>query len=163
QEGLLGPVRWGRRAAFFRDGRVALVTLGGPAPLQLHDLETRKVTPFGTAASWWGGAVSAGRKQVLPGGDRHVFWWAVQAGAGAGEVFGWDVEGGKELGRLRGHPKHALCVAFLPDGRRALTGGIDGTVRLWDLPAGKELQKFEGLVGVVRALDVSPDGKQALI
>jgi WD40 repeat protein/serine/threonine protein kinase len=148
QEERSDPVRWGRRAVLSRDGRLALMSLGVAAPVQLHDLETAKVAPLGIAASWWGVAFSADGKQALAGGDRDVFWW--------------DVQAKNELGRLQGHTKPVLCVAFLPDGRRALTGSNDGTVRLWDLPAGKELHKFEGLWGAVHALDVSADGKQAL-
>ena len=37
----------------------------------------------------------------------------------------WDVASGKELKRLTGHTDYVYCVAFTPDGRRALSGGAD--------------------------------------
>src|SRR5262249_54004049 len=40
---------------------------------------------------------------------------------------------------FEGHTGAVLGVAFLPDGRRALSGAADGTVRLWQLPPPQKL------------------------
>jgi WD40 repeat protein len=45
----------------------------------------------------------------------------------------WDVKSGRELLRLEGHRNSPSCVAFLPDGGHALSGGMDRTLRLWRL------------------------------
>jgi WD40 repeat protein len=64
-----------------------------------------------------------------------------------------------ELRRFEGHKGPVAAVAFLPDDRRALSAGRDGTLRLWDLATGKELHHFEGHAGGVVGLAVSADGR----
>jgi class 3 adenylate cyclase len=53
------------------------------------------------------------------------------------------------------------AVALLPDGKRALSGSEDKTLRLWDLDTGAELRRFshDDSVGAVALL---PNGKRAL-
>ena len=75
----------------------------------------------------------------------------------------WDVETGQELKRLEGHTDWVDAVAFLPDGRRALSGSLDRSLRLWDLETGKEIRRFEKHAAGVFALAVSPDGRFALL
>jgi hypothetical protein len=52
-------------------------------------------------------------------------------------------------------------VAFSPDGRFALSGGVKGTIKLWEVVSGRELQSFAGHRGDMRSLAFSPDGKFA--
>ena len=54
------------------------------------------------------------------------------------------------------------AVAVSADGRRAVSGGDDGTVRVWDLDAGTVLHTLTGHDGWVGAVAVSADGRRAV-
>jgi len=64
-------------------------------------------------------------------------------GASGDKLWIWDLETGVELRRF--HADAVACVAVLPDGRRALSGSYDRTLRLWDLETGAgSLQQAAG-------------------
>lgn len=54
------------------------------------------------------------------------------------------------------------AYAFSPDGRRALSGASDNTVRLWDLETGRCLRLLEGHSEVVWSVAWSDDQKRSL-
>ena len=53
-------------------------------------------------------------------------------------------------------------MTVLADGRRALSGSHDRTLRLWDLETGAELRRFEGMRDRVTSVALLPDGRRAL-
>jgi WD40 repeat protein/serine/threonine protein kinase len=63
---------------------------------------------------------------------------------------------------LRGHTGWVISVALSPDGRQALSGSHDRTMRLWDVRTGREVHRFKDFGEWVEAVAFSPDGRQAL-
>ncbi len=69
----------------------------------------------------------------------------------------WDLETGTELVTLRGHTNAVNAVAVTPDGRRAVSGSSDNTLKVWDQESGAELASFTD-EGELYACCVCPDG-----
>lgn len=53
-------------------------------------------------------------------------------------------------------------VAFSPDGRFALSGSWDKSLRLWELATGRCVRSCEGHTDFVRSVAFSPDGELVL-
>ena len=64
--------------------------------------------------------------------------------------------------RLEGHTNSVHSVAVTADGRRALSGSSDQTLRLWDLSSGECLRTFAGHPDMVRFVALSADERLAL-
>src|SRR5262249_51263055 len=56
----------------------------------------------------------------------------------------WDLKTGEEVRRFSGHRDGIWSVAISPDGRRAASASMDGTVLAWDVETGTELRRFAG-------------------
>lgn len=63
---------------------------------------------------------------------------------------------------LGGHDGMVLALALTPDGRHAITGGQDATVRLWDLRSGTLVRTLRGHGAHVSAVVGLPGGLQCL-
>jgi WD40 repeat protein len=61
---------------------------------------------------------------------------------------------------LPGPAPEAMAIAFLPDGKKAITAR-GRVVSLWDLETGKRLKRYP--TGDYQSIVVSPDGRQALL
>ena len=76
--------------------------------------------------------------------------------------FIWRQINDRSIRTFTGHTKSVGSVAISPDGRTALSGSDDNTLKLWDLATGKELRTFTGHTRWVRSVALSPDGRTAL-
>jgi cytochrome c len=65
-------------------------------------------------------------------------------------------------GGLSGHGGPVSAVAVAPDGRLALTGSFDYTLKLWDLDRQAALQTLRGHDGAVTTVAFLPDSRHAL-
>ena len=63
---------------------------------------------------------------------------------------------------FEGHTKDVRSVSLSADGRRAISGSWDKTLRLWNVDTGECLQTFSGHTDSVRAVSLTPDGRRAL-
>jgi hypothetical protein len=61
---------------------------------------------------------------------------------------------------LSGHTGPVTSVAVFADGKQAVTGSRDRTVRIWDLANARTVRVLEGHTGPVLAVAVSADGKR---
>ena len=66
------------------------------------------------------------------------------------------------LRTLEGHTQSISSVSVSPDGRRAVSGGCDKTLRVWDLETGQCLRTLEGHTDEVSCVSMSPDGRHAV-
>jgi WD40 repeat protein len=63
---------------------------------------------------------------------------------------------------FKGHQYTVSGLAFSPDGRFALSAGLDGTIRLWDVTTHKYMRAFAERTNGVRSVAFTPDGRFAL-
>ena len=71
-------------------------------------------------------------------------------------------EGLFAIQRFAGHSDSVSSVALSPDGKFALSGSYDKTVRLWDITTGQSLRVFSGHSATVTSVAFSPDGYHVL-
>jgi WD40 repeat protein len=133
-------------------GVSALVRLGIPdgrgmtTIREWHSAEgfTREVMDYmvpGTAM-----AFTADHQQLLVSGEQYAI-----------DVL--DLRGATVVGELRGHKDMITAISVLPDGQRAVSASVDGTVRLWSLAELGELCVLQGHLGGVWAVSSVPGGR----
>jgi WD40 repeat protein/tetratricopeptide (TPR) repeat protein len=66
------------------------------------------------------------------------------------------------LRTLEGHSKGVTSVSATPDGRRAVSGSDDTTLRVWDLETGACLRILIGHEDPVESVSMTPDGRRAV-
>ncbi len=69
---------------------------------------------------------------------------------------------GQHRAVLTGHTATVTCVALSPDGRSAVSGGMDATVHFWDLDAQRSVAKSTAHGGVVWSVEFTADGQRVV-
>jgi hypothetical protein len=102
-----------------------------------------------------------GRYALSGGGfsvPQHLTGRLVQSGP----IHLWEVATGRCLSRFAGHAGAVTSLCLSLDGRYALSGGTDRTVKLWETATGQCLRTFAGHLDAVTSVALSGDGRYAL-
>jgi hypothetical protein len=108
--------------------------------------------PWAVTRIFWD-ATPADKKQFVADpaqGSRHNRGCAVDLSL-------FDLKTGKETQSFEGHTAGVWVVAMSPNGRHALSGAGDGTVRLWDVVTGKERLGKQGHRRAILAMAYAPE------
>jgi RNA polymerase sigma factor (sigma-70 family) len=146
------PSRGARSVCFSPDSRL-LAAWHGDYRLRLWDVAQGRVLhdfPGGKVGAVHDAAFTPDGQQLLIIGPDNV------------ALYLYEVASGKEVRRFEGHTLRVTDVAVSADGRRALSCGLDGTIRLWDIQTGKELRRLETDDGGLRRVAFCPDGRRAV-
>ena len=76
----------------------------------------------------------------------------------AGEVQVWSVPGQRFQFTFSGHSNWVRSCCFSPDGRLAVSGSDDKTVRIWDVATRQCLRVYDDHSGYVNTVAFHPDG-----
>ena len=66
------------------------------------------------------------------------------------------------MATLSGHKNAVKSYAYSPDGRRIVSAGSDGTLKIWDAGSGNEITTIPTLNDHVEICSFSPDGQRIL-
>jgi WD40 repeat protein len=160
-----GHENWIARAAFLPDGKAA-VSVSQDKTLRVWDAKTgiQKLS-IAHPEPLYGLAISPDGRQFMTGTGGALVGnplTLMMAEGGDNVLRLWNAADGKLVRELKGHTHAAFTVDISPDGRLAVSGGWDTTIRLWDLGSGEELHRIDGKGGVMQVA-FSPDGKQVLV
>jgi WD40 repeat protein len=69
---------------------------------------------------------------------------------------------GREIAQFKGNGNVVTRAQFLPDGKRVLSAGYDGSLCLWDVERKAEIRRYQGTKDYpIEGLTLSRDGKVA--
>jgi WD40 repeat protein len=143
--------------AVSRDGNRAL-SASSNTILTLWDLQTgHRLREFK------GGGSGVDAVALSPDGR-----WGLSGGSGVKPLKLWDMNTGTCQQVLpEGYDHLIVALAFTPDGRRALAGGLQrsggrGSLKLWDLETGQTVYALEGHTNCVLTVTCTSDGRRAL-
>jgi len=133
-----------------------VLACGGGAALALRDITD------GSRLQNFGGYREAIWKVVFSADGRLLASAAMDKTARIWRTDNGELMQTLTLGEQDEHSQKAAmgvtAVAFSPDGKRLVTGGVDQNIRLWDVASGKLLHTYSGHTASITGLAFLPDG-----
>jgi WD40 repeat protein len=126
--------------AFSPDGHTAL---SGGGEVKLWDVLTGQEikTIVGHLGNVLSSTFSPDGQYVLLGGCAYAIRSGMNGCVDNGAFELWNASTGRELQEFMGLPERVFAVAFSPDGRFALTGDLNGNLKVWDLTEWTQLHQ----------------------
>jgi len=104
-----------------------------------------------------------GKMLISASGDRTIRMWEPNLGKALFNFRGKEAGDKTLYTGTKAHHEAVFGLAVLPDGKRAVSGSDDESVRLWNLESCIEIRTLMGMQGKVRSVASSPDGKTVLV
>jgi WD40 repeat protein len=99
-----------------------------------------------------------GRKAISASSDKTLKVWDISTLTPVGSGF----SNPGELHTLLGHSSQVNTVAVTMDGRLAISGSSDRSLKVWDLESGVELRSLRGHADDVEKVVITPDGRRVV-
>ncbi len=140
------------QAAEARQARIVAENERTRAEQQAEQLRrTSYLGQIALARSAWEQKYLTRAEQILAGCDPDLRGWEWS--------YLWRLCRRATLLDIRADSECVRAMALSPDGRRLVTAGCDGVLRLWDSTNGDALARFEGHRDQVNTVAFSPDGQ----
>src|SRR5262249_24331581 len=146
---------------FVRNETERLFTSG---QLKVWETATGKCLPTfeGQAVAVTSVAWSSEGRFALSGGGHTVREHQTGRLGQSGQRHPWETAWGRGLSTFAGHADAVTSACLSADGRYALSGSTDRTLKLWETATGQCLRTFEGHAEAVTSVGLSGEGRYAL-
>ncbi|MCB0186766.1 MAG: hypothetical protein KDE31_21010, partial [Caldilineaceae bacterium] len=142
----------------------AISTLSEVEDPNTSEASSQIIRRFQEPGRVWSVAFSPDGLTLASGGDAGIIYlWDISTASTRSDAAGLNTsvagESDQPRQRLAGHGAGISSVAFSPNGRLLVSGGIDRSLRLWDIASGKTIHTLTGHTERVWSVCFSPDGQ----